>query len=150
MFFLGTTAPEEHCGRPLGLEFHPYQHNDLYVADSAIGLLKVNVQTGDKETLLSVGTDINGKRINMLNDLVFLKNATILITESSYKFSREENRLDVLESRDNGRLLYYNLLDKSYGVLLDGLHFSNGICVSHSGDSVLIAETTRARILRCA
>ena len=144
----GTELHETQCGRPLGLEFCPEYHDDLYVADSSMGLLKVNVKTGSVETLLSVGTKVGENRINMLNDLVLLKNGTILISESSHKFSRAENRLELLESRDNGRLLYYNLQDKSYGVLLNGIHFSNGICLSHSGDSVLIAETTRARILR--
>ena len=118
----------------------------MYVSDSAIGLLKVNIQRKKREVLI----DANNPPIplNFLNDLVELPNGTVLVTDSSLKFSRHDNILDVIESRPNGQLLAYEPVDGSVKVVLKDLFFPNGICLHHDGESVLLAETSRARILR--
>ena len=130
------------------MEFHHTHMHLLYIADSSLGLIQLNTVTGETDLLLAAGTIVDGNKIKFLNDLTILSNDTILISESSYKHTRAENRLEVLEGGSNGRLLYYNLFDGSYGVLVNKLHFSNGICLSHDRESVLIVETTRARILK--
>lgn len=135
------------CGRPLGMQFHPSLVNHMYIADST-GLLRFNVETKELSVLLPAGTNLGGRKVTFLNDLVVLSNNTVIISESSCKYTRADNRYEVLESRANGRLLYFNLIDGSYGVLREEIHFSNGICLSHDGKSLLIVETTRARILK--
>ncbi len=147
-FDVGSENSEHFCGRPLGMQFHHHHKHILYIADSALGLISYNIETSQVKILLKSGTVVGNCKITFLNDLVVLKNDTIIISQSSCKYTRAENRYEVLEGKANGRLLYYNLVDDTYGVLWEDVYFSNGICLSHDGYSLLIAETTRARILR--
>lgn len=126
--------------------FNSNNEDELYVTDSSLGLLKVNIKTRSMETLISKKSSI--VPINLLNDLVELPNGSLLISDSSLKFSRYDNLMDVLECGANGQLLVYNPVDGSLHVVARDLHFPNGVCLSHDGQSVLLAETTRARILR--
>ncbi|XP_064392357.1 adipocyte plasma membrane-associated protein-like isoform X2 [Halichondria panicea] len=144
----GSEKTENQCGRPLGMQFHHRLKHLLYIADSSIGLVSYNTKTTELKVLLRSGSEVSGSPIIFLNDLVVLRNDTIIISQSSCKYTRAENRYEVLEGKANGRLLYYNLLDDSYGVLLDELYFSNGICLSFDESSVLVVETTRARIFK--
>ncbi len=145
---IGSEKTENQCGRPLGMQFHHRLKHLLYIADSSIGLVSYNTKTTELKVLLRSGSEVSGSPIIFLNDLVVLRNDTIIISQSSCKYTRAENRYEVLEGKANGRLLYYNLLDDSYGVLLDELYFSNGICLSFDESSVLVVETTRARIFK--
>lgn len=145
----GTLDGENLCGRPLGLHFHPKNPDELYVADSSMGIIKVNVKSRHVTYLVLKNSTLGDRRIlNFPNDLVVLANETVLFTDSSKKYSRYQNRLEFFESRAHGELLYYNPFDKTHGVLKDGMFFPNGICLTHDGNALLIAETTRARVLR--
>ncbi len=141
---------EERCGRILGIDFHKDRHNELYAIDSSNGLLKVNVDTGEVELLVPSGKqgDKHVPFSNFLNDVVVLRNGSVYFTDSSKKFSRRQNRMEAVECRANGQLLHYNPADRSVSIVLDKLHFPNGICIGGNEESVLISETTRARILR--
>lgn len=109
----------------------------------------MNVKLGKVRTLVPVNSTLGNRRIlRFPNDLLVLANGSVIFTDSSRKFTRAQNRLEFFECRANGELLYYNPSDNSYGVLRDGLFFPNGICLTHDKHAVLIAETTRARILR--
>jgi len=46
------------------------------------------------------------------------------------------------------RLLRYDPLHNSTEVLLEKLHFANGVQLSRYDDFVLVAETTRARVMK--
>ena len=145
----GTLDNEKLCGRPLGLHFHPKIPDELYVADSSIGIIKVNVKSRQVTTVVLKNSILGDRGIlNFPNDLVVLANETVLFTDSSRKYSRHQNRLEFFESRAHGELLYYNPSDETYGVLKEGMFFPNGICLTQDGNALLIAETTRARILR--
>lgn len=137
---------EMQCGRPLGMEFHPYNADELFVADSSYGLLKVNVRSGVIDIL--VKKEATYPAMKFPNDLVILGNGSVFFTDSSTRFSRVDHMMDILEGRANGRLLHYNPISRSVSVVLDGLFFPNGICLSNDQRSLLIAETTRARILQ--
>lgn len=147
----GTDEAEDHCGRALGIQFSQENPDVLYVADCAHGLRTVNVKTGHTHLVVPKRNSRSGNIhycANFVNDLVVLPNGSVLFTDSSKKFSRRDNRMEALECRGNGQLLQYNPTDDSVHVLVDGLHFPNGMCLSADGNSVLIVETTRARILR--
>lgn len=144
----GTVEGEKLCGRPLGMHFDPNNSDELYVADSSIGLVKVNIKSKDIKVLVPANSTLGGRTIlNFPNDLVVLANGSVFFTDSSRKFTRYQNRLEFFESRAHGELLYYNP-DGSYGVARSGLFFPNGICLTHDESALLISETTRARILR--
>lgn len=126
--------------------FNNQNSDELYVIDSSLGLLKVNVKTKALTTLVSKNS--SSVPVNFLNDLVQLPNGSLLITDSSLKFSRHENVLEGLECGANGQLLVYNPREASLHVVLKELHFPNGLGLTGDGESALVVETTRARILR--
>ena len=145
----GTEDAEEQCGRVLGLQFHHDNTHELYALDGSNGLVKINVDTKEIHTLFQTRRlDGSVPFTKFVNDLAVLPNGSIFFTDSSKKFSRRENRMEVLECRANGQLLHYNPTDSSVHVAGDGIHFANGICPSTNGDSLLICETTMARIMR--
>ena len=147
--FAGSYEAELHCGRALGLQFDPHNPAELYTADSSLGLRKVNVHTGEVRTLIP-SRDVTGKfpYIKFANDLVVLPNGSVFFTDSSKKFGRTENRMEVMECRGNGQFIHYNPTDDSLQVIKEDLFFPNGICISHDRQSLLIVELTRARVLR--
>lgn len=145
----GSVEAEHHCGRVLGLHFHHSNPYILYAADCAFGLLQLNINSGEVEVLVPQGQrDGENPFINFGNDLVVLSNGSIFFTDSSRKFSRYDNILDVFEGRPNGQLLHYHPGEKRCYVAVAEMHFPNGICLSQDGGALLISETTRARIQR--
>ena len=137
---------EQMCGRPLGMVINSQNEDELYVADSSLGLLKANVKTKSLEVL--VPRNSSSVRANFLNDIVQLPNGSLLITDSSVKFSRYDNEMEGMECGANGELIRYEPHDGSVHVVLRDLHFPNGLCLSRDQQSVMVVETSRARILR--
>ena len=144
--FLDLAEQEEQQGRPLGMVFNSKNKDELYITDSSLGLLRLNVRTKSKETLISKQN--SSVPINFLNDLIELPNGSLLISDSSLKFSRRDNEKEALECGPNGQLLLYDPAAGSLRVVVAEMHFPNGLCPVGDGESVLVAETMRARILR--
>ena len=140
----GSASDEKVCGRPLGMILDADNKDQLYVVDSSLGLLKVNTLNGSVEILSS----ISDENKHLLNDIIALPNGSLIITDTSTKFSRYNNRMEAFECRANGELLMYNPEEGSMHVILRNLFFPNGLCLSHDGQTILLVETTRARILR--
>ncbi|CAG9838273.1 unnamed protein product [Diabrotica balteata] len=136
---------EQICGRPLGMEFN--KNGDLIVADAYYGILKVNVKTGTKEVLVSPDTKINGKKPRLFNSVSVASNGDIYWSDSSTKFPLYDLVFDVL-SHPSGRLVQYDAKTKTNKVLIDNLHFANGVVLSENEDFVLVAESVRARVHR--
>ena len=128
------------------MAFNSQNEDELYVADSSLGLLRINVKT--KSMKVVIPRNSSSVRVNFLNDIVQLPNGSFLITDSSLKFSRHDNQLDALECGANGQLIRYEPEDGSVHVVLRQLHFPNGLCLNGDRQSVMLVETTRARILR--
>ena len=144
-FIAHITAMDDLCGRPLGMQFSE-NSKELLVVDSILGFLKINIEEKTIDTVLS--TKESPVPINFLNDLIELPNGTILITDSSLKFSRYEIGNELLEGNSNGHILAYEPSDGSVRVLLGDLFFPNGLSLATDGESVIFAETTRARLKR--
>ena len=147
--FTGTEGAEEWCGRVLGMGFHKQNIDELYAIDCSHGLLTVNVQSGETRTLVPTN-DKSGDvpYTNFLNDLVVLTNGSVFFTDSSKKYKRWENKMEVLESGSYGQLLHYDPTSGQVHVVVHELFFPNGICISEDEEYLLISETTRARITR--
>ena len=141
---------EQECGRVLGMEFNPLNPSELYAVDCSLGLLKINVETKEIKNLLPTTQNNEENTIfcNFVNDLTVLENGSVFFTDSSKKFKRSKNKLEFAESRPNGGLFQYNPHSNLISFVADGLYFPNGICVNHDRDSILFAESTRARIMR--
>lgn len=129
-------------GRPLGLDF---DHNgNLIVAAGDAGLLSVSPD-GTLETLAA---GAGGRAFRMVNGAAVARNGLIYFSDSSDRFAPERYRYDLMENRPNGRLLVYDPESGETHLLLDQLYFPNGIAISADQTYLLVAETSRYRILR--
>lgn len=126
-------------GRPLGLAFDAAGR--LVVADRSLGLLRV-LPGGTVETL--VGPHGEG---GSLNGVAVAPGGRIYATVPS-RLPAEERPLAVLASRPSGRLLAHDPDADSTWTALDSLHYPNGVAVAGDGTSLLVAETSRYRVLR--
>ena len=129
-------------GRPLGLDFDP--EGNLVVADGVKGLLSVDPKGA--VTVLSTGHE--GERYLFLNDVDVAGDGTIYFTDSSARFGPDRYKEEILDHRPSGRLLAYDPNTRGTRVVASDLYFANGVAVADDGRSVLVAETTRYRVLR--
>ncbi|KAM7446526.1 hypothetical protein ABFA07_005181 [Porites harrisoni] len=143
----GTLELEQTCGRPLGMRFDRYGIN-LIVADAYYGLLEVNPRARTVNTLVPPTPGINGKPFRFVNDLDIARDGTIYFTDSSTKWQRCQVPHIMFEGEATGRLMAYHPKTGDMEVLMEGLHFANGVQLSPEGDHVLVAETTMSRIMK--
>ena len=143
----GTLELEQTCGRPLGMRFDRYGIN-LIVADAYFGLLEVNPRARTINTLVPPSPGINGKPFRFVNDLDIARDGTIYFTDSSTKWQRRDVPYLMFEGDATGRLMAYHPKTGDMEVLMEGLHFANGVQLSPEGDHLLVAETTTSRIMK--
>ncbi|CAL4156078.1 unnamed protein product, partial [Meganyctiphanes norvegica] len=136
---------ENVCGRPLGLRFAP--NGRLLVADAYYGILSVDVDTGDKETLVGPNEPIDGKVWRLPNDLDIDNEGNIYWSDSS-TVADFCNLLLAAISDPTGRLIKYNPVTKTNTVLLTDIHLANGVQLSPNQDYVLLSETVRSQVHR--
>ena len=145
----GENKEDSHCGRALGLEISPKEPNILYICDCYHGIIALNLKTKEARTIVNTSLNYPGiPPMKFINDLVILDNGSIMFTDTSGKFTRKEVLLEVFEGKPNGKLLHYNPVDKSLSIVIPALYFANGITKDPNEEFLLIAETTKARILK--
>ena len=127
---------------PLGLKFDP--HGNLIVGCSESGLISIN-PNGEISTL---STEKGGIPFKFTNDLDISTNGTIYFTDSSTKFGFDESYDEIMEHRPNGRFLAYDPNTKKTTLLIDDLHFANGVAISPDQSFLLVCELGKYRILR--
>jgi len=110
-------------------------------------LFSVDVDTGKVETLVSSEVEIDGKKPKNPNDLDIAKDGTIYWSDSSTNVFLQDATIEFL-GEPSGRLLKYDPKTKSSTVLMNGIHFANGVQLSRNEDFVLVSETVRSRILK--
>ncbi|KAJ3612397.1 hypothetical protein NHX12_020673 [Muraenolepis orangiensis] len=101
------------------------------VADSYLGLYRVDPQTGEKTLLLANSEGAEGRPFAFLNGLEISSRSGV-----------------VIELNSLGRLLSYDPETRRVEVLLDALYMPNGVALSPGEDFLLLAETSIGRILR--
>ena len=140
------TNPERFAttpGRPLGMEFDA--EGNLIVADSPAGLL--SVAPDGSVTVLT--DEAAGKPILFADDLDVSSDGTIYFSDGSvYPIDFDDPLLPFFDGRPHGRLLAYEPETRTTKVLLDGLHFANGVALSPDEAFVLVTETWGYRISR--
>nr|CAD7264043.1 unnamed protein product [Timema shepardi] len=136
---------EAKCGRPLGLKSG--KDGYLYVADAYYGLYKVNTTTGASTLLVSKNVAINGKEPRLPNSVDVAKDGTMYWTDSSTDILLQDGVYALLGD-GSGRLLKYNPVTNTSEVLLDKLHFANGVILSPLEDFVVVAETAASKLQR--
>ena len=137
---------QEHvCGRPLGFTFD--KHGGLYVADAYYGIFKVDVKTGKQLQLVSMDQEINGKKPRLPNSVSVANNGDIYWTDSSTEFFLYDGVFDMLAD-GTGRLIHYDAKTKKNTVLIDKVHFANGVRLAKDESFVITTETARCRVYR--
>lgn len=134
---IGDTA-----GRPLGLEVLADGH--LLICDAQKGLLRLDPETGVIETLVQY---VDGVPLRFCSNAAAAADGTIWFTESSNRYDFEQYTGALMEHRASGRLFRRNP-EGRVEVILEGLHFANGITLSNDEQAVIFAETDGYRLNR--
>nr|XP_040035026.1 adipocyte plasma membrane-associated protein isoform X3 [Gasterosteus aculeatus aculeatus]XP_040035028.1 adipocyte plasma membrane-associated protein isoform X3 [Gasterosteus aculeatus aculeatus] len=143
----GSREEESSCGRPLGIRVGP--NGTLFVADAYLGLFQVNPTTGEATQLVSGGQVVAGRKLSFINDVAVTQDGKkIYFTDSSSRWQRRDYMHLIMEATADGRVLEYDTESRELTVLMENLRFPNGIQLLPDEESVLVAETTMARIRR--
>ncbi|KAI6234345.1 Adipocyte plasma membrane-associated protein [Aphelenchoides fujianensis] len=137
---------EPKCGRPMGIR--RLNGREFVVVDAYLGVFVVDFESGDSRLVLSPTTPIDGLPPRFLNDVDVLNEETIFVSHSTAKFDRRRFLHVFMEQQPNGRLFEVNVTSGAARVLLGGLRFPNGVQIHPDRQSVLVAETSIARIKR--
>lgn len=138
-------SKEHICGRPLGLRFDK-KSGDLYIADAYMGLLKVGPEGG---FAISIATEAQGIPFRFCNSLDIDQSTGVVYFTDSSSLHQRRNYMSVILSGDRtGRLMKYDPDSQKVTVLLQNLSFPNGVVLSRDGNYILLAETTKCRILK--
>ncbi|OJX75145.1 MAG: ABC transporter permease [Mesorhizobium sp. 65-26] len=137
-------------GRPLGLAMDAEEN--IYVCVAGMGLYMVapdgtTSRLADR-TNRSLFTLIDNSRLRLTDDLDIAPDGKVYFSEATYRFEMHEWMFDSLEGRASGRVCCYDPKTGKTTTVLGGLHFANGICVAHDGQSVFVAETWACRVKR--
>jgi ribose transport system permease protein len=84
----------------------------------------------------------------MADDLDIAPDGKVYFSDCTTRYEMTTNALDIIEGRPNGRLVVYDPATRKTSTLISHFYFPNGICVSHDGQSLLIASTTLCQIYR--
>ena len=141
-----ATGTEQTLGstgrRPLGLEVCP--DGTVLVCDAYRGLLRLDPGTG---TLTTVVDSVDGRPLRFCSNATAARDGTIWFTQSSTRHDLDRYFGAVLEHRGSGRLLRRDP-DGTVHVVLDGLHFPNGLTLTEDETAVLFVETDGYRLTR--
>ena len=129
-------------GRPLGLEL--LADGRLLICDAHKGLLRLNMETGEIETLVQY---VNGFPLRFCSNATAEKNGAIWFTESSSRYDFEQYRGALMEHCPSGRLFRRDPSGR-VDIVLEGLHFANGITLTTDEQAVIFAETDGYRLNR--
>ena len=129
-------------GRPLGLEFD--KAGRLIIADAHKGLLSL----APDGTLKVLTAKYDGKPLIFVDDVAIADDGKIYFSDASAKYKMGAEIVEAFERRPSGRLFVYNPTDGSTRLLLDKLHFSNGVALGANDAFVLVNETFAYRITR--
>lgn len=134
-------------GRGLGLEFHP--DGGLVVCDVERGLLRVHLadESGTGSGVEVLVADIDGTPMRICNNCAVATDGTIYFTDSSTHFGIDEYKADLLEHAGTGRLFRRDP-DATVTLLLDGLHFPNGVALAEDESYLVFAQTGAYSVYR--
>ncbi|OMO72267.1 Six-bladed beta-propeller, TolB-like protein [Corchorus olitorius] len=143
----GSSDPnlEPTCGRPLGLKFN-HATCQLYIADAYFGLLMVGPNGGVAQQLANSAEGIPFKFTNALD--IDSNSGVIYFTDSSIFIQRRNYVMSAIMFDRTGRLLKYDPETKKVTVIYKGLGFPNGLALSKDNSFLILAETTKMRILK--
>ena len=146
-------------GAPLGMRWHPTT-GELIVADIDRGLIAVRPAADGKAERINVladaATGAGGKPFLFTDALDFVSGDRIVFTDASYKAGEDKVIELLVERGGTGRVLVWTPDDPAGAptgagkveVLLEGMHFANGVAAHPDGASVLVADTAAYQVFR--
>ncbi|WP_369382483.1 SMP-30/gluconolactonase/LRE family protein [Streptomyces sp. cg36] len=135
---VGRTA-----GRPLGLEALP--DGRLLVCDARRGLLRIDPDGTSAAEVLA--DSVAGTPLRFCSNAVAASDGTVYFTVSSRRYGLEHWLSDIVEHRPTG-LLARLVPGGEPEVLLDELHFANGVALAPDESYLVVAETGARRLTR--
>ncbi|ODM98505.1 Adipocyte plasma membrane-associated protein [Orchesella cincta] len=135
---------DKKCGWPLGMRMD--NDGNLLVMDYYGGMTRVNIKTGAYENLIPKRVPIKGKIGYTPEDVQMSKDGMIYWTDGNTNTGGDFG--EELMGQPSGRLLKYDPVKKTNEVLLNDLHFSNGLCISDDEGIILVAEYGSAKLRR--
>ena len=128
-------------GRPLGIEW--CDDGMMIVCNADLGLQRVTV-SGEVTTLVR---GFEGDDFIFTNNAAVASDGSIYFSDTSTRWGIHEYVADLLEGQPTGRVFKVTP-DGSLELVLDGLHFANGVALDAAEDSLFIAETGTYRVHR--
>ncbi|CAF1271184.1 unnamed protein product [Adineta steineri] len=143
----GKDNLEHVCGRPLGIR--RFSDNELIIVQAYHGLFKLNVKTKKLTQLISADDKRFGSRpLRFVNDVDVLDGRYLFFTDSDWLYPRKNFMSSLLRADARGRLIRFDIETGKVRILDDQLTFPNGVQLSADKQSVLVCETTLARVIR--
>ncbi|CAF2052145.1 unnamed protein product [Rotaria magnacalcarata] len=143
----GQDNLEHVCGRPLGIR--RFSDTELIIVQAYHGIFKLNVKTKKLTQLISADDKRFGPRpLRFVNDVDVLDGRYLFFTDSDWLYPRKEFMTVLLRANPRGRLIRFDLVTGKVRILDDQLSFPNGVQLSADKLSVLVCETTLARVVR--
>jgi ribose transport system permease protein len=130
-------------GRPLGMAFD--RDENLIVCVASMGLYGIRPDgTVFKMTDTAPRNWLRLKddtRMRLADDLDIAPDGKVYFSELTLRYEVGDWDKDMLECRGNGRVICYDPSTKKTKTILRNMIAPNGICVTHDGQSILIAHT---------
>jgi len=103
-----------------------------------------------KKVTVLAATDENGKPFLIPNGLDIANNGIIYFSNTSEisSYTIKYGRKVIMEMKPLGGLYSYNPKTEEIKTLIDGTYFGNGVVISKDQDYVLMAETTKYRVIK--
>ncbi|EGG14467.1 strictosidine synthase family protein [Cavenderia fasciculata] len=153
----GTASPSHSVvvvGRPLGIFFD--QDENLLIADSVKGLLRLNKNTNILEILTG---QFNGtQKLTFVNDVACATDGMIYFSDSTTLAPILDKAGDwntyipsiftCFSGQPAGKFLSYNPKTKITKVLIEKIAYSNGVTLDQEENSVFVCESATSRVLR--
>ncbi|KAL6531039.1 transcription initiation factor TFIIH subunit [Orobanche hederae] len=128
---------EPACGRPLGLSFEK-KSGELYFCDGYFGVMKVGPKGGLAEKVVD---EVEGQKIMFANQMdIDEEDDAIYFNDSSDTYHFGDVFYTFLCGEKTGRAIRYDKKTKEAKVIMDHLHFPNGLAISKNGSFVLSCE----------
>ncbi len=128
-----------------GLHFN--KAGNLLALSHRQGLISISPQ---KEVTVLASSDENGNPFLIPNGLDIADDGMVYFSNTSEEsaYTIKYGRKVIMEMRPLGGLYRYNPETKKVKTLIEGTYFGNGVVVSKNQDYLLMAETTKYRVLK--
>lgn len=134
------------AGIPLGLRFHPTNPKELIVCVYSVGLVSIDVTTGEQRVRIS---QVDGQPIKFIDHVVLSRDGTTgYFSDASTKYGMDALSSDLWEGRPHGRIIKFDTRTFATSVVADGLYFANGVYLTEDEQHLLVSETFAMRITK--